>query len=335
MSRTIARRSFLSTLLALFVAPSSSRAQQAPGKVYRIGYLVPGLPNAFPSLGQAFMQGLQERGYVEGQNVEVDRRYAGDQAERFSALAAELVKAGVDVIVTTNVPSTQAAASATRTIPIVFIALALPVELGIVPNLARPGGNITGLSWDVAAETLGKQLELLKQVNPEARTIAAFRNPANLGPQAMTTYTKALEAGAKGLGVRLRLVDVSRPEDVDRALDLLARERPDGLLIGANAASIQRRKEIVAFSVQHRVPTVHNSRVFVDDGALLSYGPNMAAIYRRAALYVDKILKGSRPGDLPVEQPTKFDLVVNLRTAKTVGWTIPQSIIARADDVIP
>lgn len=322
----------MSGLGGCLAAASLSEARQVPGKIHRIGVLAPGA-DSFPWLGQALTEGLKERGYVEGQNIEIER-YADNDAARLPALAAELVKARVDVIVTTNVPSTRAAAAATRTIPIVFVALALPVELGFVASLARPGGNITGLTWDIAAETLGKQLELLKQVNPAAKTIAAFRNPANLGPQAMATYSTALENAAKLLGVRLRFVDISTPADVDRALEILARERPDGILIGGNAASVQRRKEIAAFSIQHRIPTVHNSRTFVDDGALLSYGPNMADIYRRAGSYIDRILKGSRAGDLPVEQPNKYDLAVNLRTAKAVGWKIPQSIILRADHVI-
>lgn len=330
---TTGRRGFLAVVALLLSAPSAVAQQPPAAKVYRIGYLSPWSAD-FPSLRQALLQGLQERGYVEGHNIQFELRFAQDKPERLPALAAELVQAGVDLIITPNPPSTLAAAHATRTIPIVFVAVAIPVELGIVDSLARPGANVTGLSWDVAAETLGKQIELLKQINPDARMLAAFRNPDTLGPQGTAIHSKALEASAQALGMKLRFFDVTRPEDVDAILDTLSRERPDGLFVGANSVTIARRTDIFGFAMKHRIPTIHGARSFVDAGGLISYGASLPDIYRRAGVYVDRILRGARPADLPVEQPARFELAVNLKTAKALGVKIPQSIIVRADHVV-
>ena len=330
---TARRRGVLAAMVALLIAPSAFAQPPAGTKVYRIGYLIPWSAES-PSLRQALLQGLQERGYVEGRNIQFERRFAEDKPERLPALAAELVQLGVDIILTPTPPATQAAARATQAVPIVFVGVAIPVELGIVASLARPGGNVTGLTWDVAADTLGKQIELLKQINPEARSLAAFRNPDGLGPAGTAIHSRALEATAQALGMKLRFFDVTRPEEVDGILDVLTRERPDGLFVGANSVTVARRKDILGFAVKQRIPTIHGARFFVDEGGLISYGSNLSDIYRRAGAYIDRVLKGARPADLPVEQPARLELAVNLRTAKALGVKIPQSIIVRADHVV-
>ncbi len=314
--------------LAIFWGPLAADAQPA-GKVWRIGWLIPGDPARLPHL-EGFRQGLRDLGYVEGQNLVIDLRAAEGRYERLPRLAAELVSLKPDVVVAWNSPGAAAAKDATRTIPIVIVAVGDPVGTGLVGSLARPGGNITGVSL-LNTELTAKGLQLLKEALPKVSRVAFLWN--SLNPQS-ALILKETQSAAAALGVTLQPLDVRGPEDLQSALAATTRERAGALVVVPDQMFFSDRRSIISFAGANRLPTMYFAREFVEAGGLMSYGPNLYENYRRAATYVDKILKGARPGDLPVEQPTKFELVINLKTGKALGLRIPQSLLLRADHVI-
>jgi putative tryptophan/tyrosine transport system substrate-binding protein len=317
------RRAFLAgTGTVLLAAPLAAQAQQA-AKVARIGYLVGASLSLSPHLHEAFRQGLRDLGYVEGRNVVMEYRDA----------ASELVALKVDVIVAGGTPLALAAKQATKTIPIVFATAADPVGSGLVTSLARPGGNLTGLSI-LAPELVGKRLEQLKQAVPGVTRVAVLWQPGGHDERTDKDILKEAEVSARALGVRLQFVEARGPADFDRAFSDMTRARMGALTVLTSVMFLNERRRLADLAAKTRLPAVYSAREFVDDGGLMAYGPDRADLYRRAATYVDKILKGAKPGDLPVEQPTKFELVINLKTAKALGLTIPPSLLARADEVI-
>jgi putative tryptophan/tyrosine transport system substrate-binding protein len=328
----ITRRVFIGTLAGgLVAAPLAAEAQQA-AKIARIGYLGFNL-TASPHLPEAFLQGLHDLGYVEGRNVVIEYRDAEGKPERLPALAAELVALKVDVILAPGTPQALAAKQATRTLPIVFGAAADPVGSGLVTSLARPGGNVTGLSV-LTPELVGKRLELLKQAVPGVSRVAVLWHPGNYGERTEQDMLKEAEVAGRALGVRLQFLEARGPGDLDRAFSDMTRARAGALTVVPSAMLFGERRRLVDLAAKNRLPAVYQWREGVDAGGLMSYGPDFADLFRRAATYVDKILKGAKPADLPVEQATKFDLVINLKTAKTLGLTIPPSLLQRADEVI-
>src|SRR5713226_807804 len=315
------RRTFLAgTGAVLLAAPLAPEAQQA-ARVARIGWLGDN-PAATPHLRVAFRQGLHDLGYVEGRNVVIEYRDVEGKLERLPALAAELVALKVDVIVAPNTPAALAAKQATRTLPIVFTTAADPVQSGLVTNLARPGGNVTGLSI-LAPELIGKRLEQLTQAVPGVNRVAALWQPGALGERTDKDNLKAAEVAARALGVRLQFVEARGPADFDRAFADMTGARAGALAVWTTAMLLHERRRLVALAAKNRLPAVYTLREFVDAGGLMAYGANVADVFRRAATYVDKILKGTKPGDLPVQQPERFDLIINLKTAKALGLTIP------------
>ncbi len=322
----------ITLLLGGLFGPSSAEAQSA-AKVARIGYLSVDLVAAPPHLHEAFRQGLRDLGYIEGRNVVIEYRDAGGKLERLPALAAELAALKVDVIMAGSTPNALAAKQATRTIPIVFIGSGDPVADGLVTSLARPGGNVTGLS-SLTPERMGKCLELLTQAVPGVSRVAVLWQPGAVSERTAKDTLKSAEAAARALGVRLQLVQARSPADIDRAFSEMTRGRAGALAVWATATFVRERQRLVALAAKNRLPAVYTLSEFVDVGGLMAYGHSQADLNRRAASYVDKILKGAKPADLPVEQPTRFDLVVNLKTAKALGLTIPPSLLARADHVV-
>jgi putative ABC transport system substrate-binding protein len=329
----VQRRTFLAgTGAVLLAAPRATEAQQA-AKVPRIGFLSLYLvPNSH--LHEAFRQGLRDLGYVEGRNVVIEHRDAGGKPERLPALAAELVALEVDVLVTGGgTPPALAAKQATKTIPIVFASAPDPVMDGLVTSLARPGGNVTGSS-NLNPELVGKCLEQLKQAVPGVSRVAALWQPGFMDERTDKDMLKAVDVGARALGLRLQVVEARGPADIERAFSDMTRARAGALTVLPSAMLFTERRRLVTLAAKNRLPTVYAQREFVEADGLMSYGPNLADLFRRAATYVDKILKGAKPGDLPIEQPTKFELVINLKTAKALGLTIPPSVLHRADEVI-
>jgi putative tryptophan/tyrosine transport system substrate-binding protein len=304
-------------------------AQQAR-KVPRIGFLFSGSKDQ-PHL-ESFRQGLANLGYVEGKNLAVEYRYAEGRPVALPALAAELVSLKLDVILTTTIPASRAVLQATSTIPVVAVGIGDPVVDGLVKSLARPGGNLTGLSNSTGAGLWGKQLELLKEAVPKIGIVGMLWNIG--AAQLASVAIDDAKSTAKALGIQLRLFEIKSNGDIDRTFDELQQRRAHGLLITAGPVMTQNSKRIAALASQSRLPTMYNSRQFVEDGGLMSYGVNFADLYRRAASYVDKILKGRQPADLPVEQPMKFELFVNLRTAEEIGVTVAPNVLVRADRVI-
>jgi putative ABC transport system substrate-binding protein len=324
------RRAFIGTLASgLLPAPLAAEAQQA-AKIARIGYLG---RKANSHLHAAFLQGLRDLGYVEGRNVVIEVRDAEGRNERLPALAAEVVALKVDVIVAVATPSALAAKQATKTIPVVFTALADPVTSGLVTSLARPGGNITGVSF-LAPEQVGKRLERLKEAVPGVSRVAVLWQPGDVPETTAKNLLKEAEVAARALGVRVQFVEARRPADFDRAFSEMTKAHANALSVLTSAMFFNERRRLVDLAAKHRLPAVYPWREGADSGGLMSYGPNVADLYRRTAFYVDKILKGAKPGDLPVEQPSKFELVINLKTAKALGLTIPPSLLQRADQVI-
>ena len=325
------RRVFLGTLAGgLLAAPLAAHAQQA-GKVWRVGVLSPGLSPADSSARfEAFRLGLRELGYIEGQNVAIEWRFAEGREDRLPDLAAELIRLKVDVILTINTPATQAAKSATTTIPIVFTAVADVAAAKLVGSLARPGGNITGLTT-LVAETSGKRLALLKEALPRVSRAAVLWNSSSDGAG---FAFRELVAASRPLGVQLQDAGVRDPEWIERALEAATKGRAGAVLVIDDVVITSHRGRILDLAGKRRLPVVSLYRDFVEAGGLLSYGTSATDMFRRAATYVDKILRGARPADLPVEQPTKFELVINLKTAKALGLTIPQSLLQRADELI-
>ncbi len=316
-------------ILSLLAAPLTAAAQQ-PAKVPRIGGLFPGTPASAALPLDAFWQGMRELGYVEGRNVLIEYRWAEGAMARLPALAAELVQRRVDLILTSSTPASLAAKEATSTIPVVFAASSDPVGAGVVASLAHPGGNVTGFSV-LAPELSGKRLELLRETVLWVASVAILWDVSNVG---MAERVRETRAAAGILKLRFHSQGARDLAELEQAFATLARERPDALLVTAEPFTVQQRRRIRDFVTQQRLPTMYEERRFVDAGGLMSYGPSVLDNFRRAATYVDKILRGAKPGDLPVEQPTRFELVVNLKTAKALGLTIPQSVLIRADQVI-
>jgi putative ABC transport system substrate-binding protein len=325
------RRRFAVLVLAALASPSVVLTQAQPaGKVYRIGVLERISPVLNAANFDAFRNGLRDLGYLEGSNLFIDYRSADGRSERFSALAAELVASKVDVIVTRGTPAVIAAKNATATIPIVMAASGDPIGPGVVASLARPGGNITGLTA-ITVDVAGKRLELLRQLAPGASRIGAMLNMSN---PAIVPEWKELEVAARRLDIQLQLFDVRTPEDLARAFDAASRQQIGALVVGIDDLTQMHRRLIVDLAAKHRLPAIYASREFVEAGGLITYGVNYPHLYRRAASYVDKIFKGAKPADLPIEQPTQFDLVINLKSAAAIGVSIPPSVLLRADQVI-
>jgi putative tryptophan/tyrosine transport system substrate-binding protein len=322
----------LAVVLALsLLSPFAAEAQES-GKVYRIGWLGND-PVGGPHLTEAFRQGLRDLGYVEGRNVVIEIRWAEGKFERLPALTAELVALQVDVIVASTVLVAVAAKQAIKTIPIVFCAVGDPIGSGLVTSLARPGGNVTGLSA-LSPELIGKRLEQLKQAVPGVSRIAVLWEPGGGGERMDKDMLKRAEVAAQALGVRLQHVEARGPADFGRAFSDMTGAHAGALIVLPSPMFFSERRRLVDLAAKHRLPAGYPWREGVDAGGLISYGPSIADLYRRAATYVDKILKGTKPADLPIEQPTKFELVINLKTAKALGLTIPQTLLQRADQVI-
>jgi len=327
------RREFITLGGAAAWRPRAASAQQP--KVPRIGYLVTGSLQ-FPEgrmFVDAFQQGLHERGYVEGQNIVIEFRAADGEIERFPVLASELVRLKVDVILAPNTPVAHAVQQATTTIPIVVPVMGDPVRDGLVASLARPGGNITGLTF-LGPELVPKRLALLKQALPTVSRVAALWHPRAYGERTMSDMMKETEAAAGTIGISLRLVAVQGPDEFAQAFSTIAGERADALIVFPSPMLFLERRRIVELAAKHRLPSMAMAREFVELGGLMSYGASIADLSRRSATYVDKILKGAKPADLPVEQPTKFELLVNLNTARELGLTIPREFLLLADEVI-
>jgi len=325
------RRDTVLAVLAIGATPFAAKAQQA-AKIPRIGYLAGSLAGGLRQT-ESFQQGLRDLGYVEGRNVVIEVRDADGKLDRFPALAAELAALKVDVIMAPTTLAALAAKQATRTIPIVFAGAAEPVTDGLVTSLARPGGNATGLSG-VASDLVGKRLEQLKQAVPGVSRVATLWQPGGMGERTEKDMLKATEVAARALGVRPQFVEAGGPEDFERAFSEMIRARAGALTVFGTAMFFNERRRLVDLAAKNRLPAMYTSKVFVDAGGLMSYGANLADLLRRAATYIDKILKGAKPGDLPIEQPTKFELVINLKTAAALGLVIPQSVLGRADEVI-
>ena len=318
------------TLCALLFALCFQAQAQQPKKVPRIGYLPSGPISERVHLWDAFRQGMRELGYVEGQNITLVFPSAEVTPERLPHLAAELVSLKVDVIVAAGTPAVQAAKEATKTIPIVTPITTEPLETGLVASLARPGGNITGLSY-MSSDLSGKRLELLREVVPGVSRIAVLSNPSSATVPPMMRKT---EVAARALGVQLQRLEVHGPDDFERIFQAATKERAGALITLDDAFAFTQRTRIVKLATKNRLPAIYGFREFVEVGGLMSYAANLSDMYRRAATYVDKILKGTKPADLPVEQPMKFELVINLKTAEQIGLTIPPNVLVRADKVI-
>ncbi len=320
------RRRVLLALGAL-AAPLGSLAQ--PRQVPLLGYLSPVVPqNDSDFRLDAFLKGMRELGYVEGTNYRLERRWGEGKLERMPALAAELVRMKVDLIVAAGSPAVNAAKGATKTIPIVMPTSSDPVGDGIVASLSRPGGNITGLSL-MAPELGAKRLQMLRELLPKkSRAVGVMWNPAMTG---MAARFKETKQAAPAVGMDIRSLEVRNPREMEAMFDTVARERPAGLVLLADPVTVSMRARIVEFARENKLPAIYETRDFVDAGGLISYGPDVRDSYRRAARYVDKILKGAKPADLPIEQPARIELVVNLRTARALGITIPQDILVSAE----
>lgn len=319
------RREFISFLGGAAAWPLDALAQQS-GKVWRMGFIAHG----HESFYDALFEGLREYGYEEGRNLMVERRYARGQVERFKEFAADMVRLNVDIVVVVTTPAALAVMNATKTIPIVHPNAIDPLDTGLIVSLARPGKNLTG-GAQLTAEVSAKRLEILKKVVPGLSRAAALWNPAN---PAIVFSWKETQGAAQALGIKLQSHEVQRPQDFAAAFDMIAAEHPDALLVLQDAVTMQHRKEIIEFAIQRRLPSMFNEKGWVVAGGLMSYGENLPSMYRRSAYFVDKIFKGAKPADLPVEQAAKFDMVLNLRTAKAIRLTIPDSIFALSDEVI-
>ena len=315
--------------LGLLAAPLVAAAQQPP-RAPRICLLAPYSASEWADRYNAFLQGLRDLGYVEGRNITVDYLSADGQLDRFPALAGECLRLKADIILTPTTPGTLAAKQATNTIPIVMGATGDPVGTGLVASLARPGGNVTGPT-EMASGLSAKRLELLKEAVPGISRVGVL---SNLGDAVATPQVKELEDAARILAVQLSIRDVRTAEDLPAAVARAARDGAQGLLTTVETIFVTNRTRVVELAARRRLPAMYPHRVFADAGGLMSYGPNIASLYRKVATYVDKILKGAKPADLPVEQPTKFELVLNMKTAKALGLTIPPSVLIRADQVI-
>jgi putative ABC transport system substrate-binding protein len=317
-------------VLGVFTAMPAAEAQSS-SKTARIGYLEFGSAAPGTPLLEAFRRGLGEYGWIEGQNMTIEVRYAEGRQDRLPRFAADLVRLKVDIIFASTTPAALAAKQATTTIPIVIGFVADPVGSGLVPRLARPDGNITGWTHLAGVELNAKRLEILKEAVPEAARIAALWNPAN---PIHAPSLKVIEAAARSLKVQLRAMGVQDPRELEGAFSAMAEERVQALTVPPDGMFLAHQARIIDLAAKHRIPTMYGVRELAKAGGLMTYGVNLPDMYRRGAVFVDKILKGAKPGDLPVEQPTTFELVINLKTAKTLGLTIPQSILLQANQVI-
>ena len=322
------RRAFLGAL-GLLAAPVTAQAQPA-GKVYRLGYLAITRPPARSSASGfvALVAGLRELGFIEGKNLVIDERYAEARPERYGELAAELVALRVDVIVTVGMPAALAAKRATSTVPIIMAVSEEPVAAGLAASLTRPGGNVTGFTRDVGQDVMVKNLQLLKEAVPRASRVSVLFHPDS------NTGIDRLEAGAAALSIALLPLGIRTADDISRAFGTMSRDAPDALLVLGNVVAVAHSRLIVDLSAARRLPAMYWWRQPVVEGGLMGYGPDFIDSYRRAAAYVGKVLGGANPGELPIQQPSKFELVINLKTAKALGLTIPPSLLARADLVI-
>ena len=309
--------------------PAGAAAQPA-AKVHRIGLLLSTTPSAASHVTAAFAEALRERGHVEGKNVSLEYRWAEGKAERFPELAAELVRLKVDVIVAVSLAGAAAASRATPTTPIVMVAVADPIAAGLVASFARPGGNVTGLALALTPEIRAKQFQLLKEAMPKVSRVGVLRNAA----VATAATWKDYEVAGRAAGVKLQSLAVRGPDELDTVFATLSRERAAAVFVPADPVFFAHRRRIVERLAEHRLPGMFALREFTDAGGLMSYSARLTDQFRSAASYVDKILKGARPGDLPVEQPTQFELVINLKTARALGLAIPPSILVRADQVV-
>jgi putative ABC transport system substrate-binding protein len=316
--------SLVGTMLLALCLPAGA---QQPAKVYRIGTLDNSSPSGRTQLWEAFRQGLRELGYIEGKNIALQQRWAEGNRDRLPVLAAELVHLKVDVIVTAATSPALAAKKATSTIPIVMASQSDPVGTGLVVSLAKPGGNVTGLS-SMNVETGGKRLELLKEAFPKVSRVALLQSTQSPSPQ-----SKELEIVARALGLQLQVVETGGAADFERGFQIMAKERTDALMVAAGQIFAERRR-VVEVVAKSRLPAMYPESAYVDAGGLMAYGVSPEDLFRRAATYVDRIFRGAKPADLPVEQPTKFEFVVNLKTAKQIGLIIPPNVLARADRVI-
>jgi putative ABC transport system substrate-binding protein len=323
ISKAIIQLTATVLLLALTIPAQAQQAKKMP----RIGYL---RFTEFPAYDTAFRKGLSDLGYIERENIQVEYRFASGSLARLAEFAAELVNLKVDVIVAGSTQSIDAAKQATKTIPIVFPVTFDPVESGFVASLARPGGNLTGLST-VNADAAAKRVDLLKEAIPRLSRLTVLTNPTNSGSR---FPLKETEMAAKQLGLQLQALEARSVEEIEAAFPLAARERAGALIVVVDALFNAQQERISALGIKHRLPTMFDNEQYVQAGGLISYGADLSDMFRRAAIYVDKILKGVKPGDLPVEQPSKFDLVINLKTAKQIGLIIPPNVLARADKVI-
>ena len=326
----VARRDFLIAVGALLTLPLAAKAQQA-GNVPRIGYIVLNSAESGRHLLAAFREGLRERGWVDGQNIVIEDRYADGVVDRLRALVADLIRLNVEIMVTTSSATTWAAKEATKSIPIVMTVSADALGEGLVTSLARPGENITGMTFLVGPEIAGKQLQLLKELAPAAARVAVLTNPTNRSHEA---FARELKVAAQSLGAQLQVVEARSPDALDNAFAAMTRERAGALLVLSDSIFVGQRRRIVDLAARAKLPAIYYQREFVDAGGLISYGASLADTFRRAATDVDKILRGAKPADIPIEQPTMYELVINLKTATTLGLTIPQSLLLRANEVI-
>jgi putative ABC transport system substrate-binding protein len=326
----ISRRTLVAALTGgVLVAPLVAGAQ--PTKVPRIGWLGgPARETAQPFV-LPFLQGLRELGWVEGNSIIIEWRFAEGKAERLPDLAAELVRLRVELIVVPSTPTVVAAKKATATIPLVSVAGNDPIALGLVASLARPGGNVTGLTSSLGPEIAGKQIDLLKEAIPQGSLVSVLWNPATPGN---AVALREAETAARALGLELQPLEARRASEFDGAFAKMSAKRVGALLVLGDVLFLTHRKRLVELAARTRLPAMYGQREFVDDGGLLSYGAKLSATFRRAATYVDKILKGAKPADLPIERPTTFELIINSKTAKALGLTIPHSVLARADEII-
>jgi ABC-type uncharacterized transport system substrate-binding protein len=317
-------------LLFLLLTSFNFAEAQQPTKIPRIGFLITSSPSTIAPRIDAFRQGLRELGYVEGKNIVIERRHADGKSDRLPALAVELVNLKVDVIVTSGPTATRPAKEATSSIPIVMTFDDDPVGSGFVASLARPGGNITGLST-LSPEISGKQLELLKEIVPRLGRVAVIGTSTRQG----TAQTlKEMELAAGAFGAKLQYLDIQSPKDIETAFRVASKERADAVLVLQSPVLYSQRAQIADLALKSRLPAISSRREFVEDGGLMSYGVSTFDLDRRAAAYVDKILKGAKPAEIPVEQPKKFEFIINLKAAKEIGLTIPPNVLARADKVI-
>jgi putative ABC transport system substrate-binding protein len=327
------RRNTVFALLALGAAPRIVIAQQA-AKVYRVGFLNAGAPLNPNTYQDAFVEALRVLGYVEGRNIVIERRYADGNSQRLPELAEELLRLKMDIILATSTPATLAAMKATRTTPIVMTGTLDAQEMGVVQNLAHPGGNVTGLTL-ISVQLIAKRLSLLKEAIPAVSRLGFLRGrPPDWAADRTDRISSTMESAAQQVGLQVKTVAVREPGEINDAIASLVAAKVDALYVLESPLLQVQRALVTGLALKARLPTVFGNRIFVDAGGLMSYGSDQRESFQRAASYVDKILKGANPGNLPIEQPTKFQLVINLKTAKSVGITIPQSMLLRADEVI-